>query len=331
MSDAHQPAGFWQEQAGRFGDLRRRNLQQSTHPLAAGFHPNGWGVDDLKSFHHKAAGRWLLARATPQVIEDFKSIAAVCAVRLGWPNTDLAWVDWLEALRRQSIDFDSGDVSLESLATERRPDPDVDVVAAGLLSEPSEARPQANPQQVKVGIGELEDVCDASERMCRRLADETLKRELAGQREAVPAAPSASEIVLAVQRELATRPRPRNRIERREMLARWMTLQEAIRRATAPSHFSGGDQNERADGSPTTTPKEAAKALRVPEDLATSRRRVVEPRLTALGWSTLDWAMNAKVDYNTANDYLNGLTAPRRDTIKKLADAIGIAPAELPV
>jgi hypothetical protein len=64
--------------------------------------------------------------------------------------------------------------------------------------------------------------------------------------------------------------------------------------------------------------------------LAFSRRNFIEPRLTSKGWSTVDWALNANVNFNTANNYLRGKTKPRRDTLKKLADALGVAATEMP-
>jgi excisionase family DNA binding protein len=170
--------GFWQDQARRFGDLRQRTLQESKYTLAAGFHPDGWGVDNLKSFRQKVSDRWLLERATPAVIEEFKSIAGVCAVALGSPNTDLAWVEWLDCLRRESIDFEPGEMSVESWPRESRPAPDAEIVVEGLLGEPLDVRPDPDQQLLTFPIGEIEDACGASERACRRLADEALKSEL---------------------------------------------------------------------------------------------------------------------------------------------------------
>jgi hypothetical protein len=63
---------------------------------------------------------------------------------------------------------------------------------------------------------------------------------------------------------------------------------------------------------------------------ASSRKAVIEPLLVERGWSTGDWASHANVDYNTADDYLNNRSNTRRDTIKKLADALGISPGEMP-
>jgi hypothetical protein len=70
-----------------------------------------------------------------------------------------------------------------------------------------------------------------------------------------------------------------------------------------------------------------------PRDVAASaarRQAVVRPILDAKGWSTLDWALEAEVDYNTASDYLNGLTNPHRRTRVRLAKALGIPVQQLP-
>jgi hypothetical protein len=70
-----------------------------------------------------------------------------------------------------------------------------------------------------------------------------------------------------------------------------------------------------------------------PRDVAASaarRQAVVDPIRDAKGWSTLDWALEAEVDYNTASDYLNGLTNPHRRTRVRLARALGIPVQQLP-
>jgi hypothetical protein len=61
-----------------------------------------------------------------------------------------------------------------------------------------------------------------------------------------------------------------------------------------------------------------------------SRKAVVEPILGKKGWSILDWASHAYVDYHTANDYLKGKTKPYSSTRKKLAECLGLQPEELP-
>jgi len=69
-------------------------------------------------------------------VDEFESIAAVCAVALGSPNTDLAWVEWLDCSRRDSSDFKAGELTVDSRLVQRRPEPDFEVFANGLLYPP---------------------------------------------------------------------------------------------------------------------------------------------------------------------------------------------------
>jgi hypothetical protein len=61
-----------------------------------------------------------------------------------------------------------------------------------------------------------------------------------------------------------------------------------------------------------------------------ARETCLRPILDARGFSVHDWAKAAKVDFHTANDYLNGETEPHPSTLKKLADALGVKVANLP-
>jgi len=60
------------------------------------------------------------------------------------------------------------------------------------------------------------------------------------------------------------------------------------------------------------------------------RVSVVQPLLDKRGWSPNDLAIQAGVDFHTANNFLNGSANPYPSTRKKLADALGIRPDELP-
>jgi lambda repressor-like predicted transcriptional regulator len=64
-----------------------------------------------------------------------------------------------------------------------------------------------------------------------------------------------------------------------------------------------------------------------------SDARMTKTSLKALlkqrGLSTHGWATQAGVDFHTADDYLKGKTKPYPDTLKKLADALGIKVEEL--
>jgi hypothetical protein len=176
-------SAFWLGKAQRFAALRDSTIRKSERPLDASFHPGGWGFGQERAFEGHVSGRWLLCHGTPQIYEDYKSVAALCAVALGAPNNDSSWAEWLEYLRRDSVErdsveFEQGDVVMESRHIEWRDDPSAEVVATGLLYVPHEATPDRDPEIVSAKIGEIDDVCAASERLCRRLADECEKREL---------------------------------------------------------------------------------------------------------------------------------------------------------
>jgi hypothetical protein len=63
---------------------------------------------------------------------------------------------------------------------------------------------------------------------------------------------------------------------------------------------------------------------------AAARKAFVNPILRERGLSILDWAAKAKVTYNTPAFYLKGTRKLTEDSRKKLADALGVAPKELP-
>src|SRR5262249_3379357 len=147
--------------------------------LGASFHPDGWGLDAVRAFRGRTADRWLLDNGTPAAVEEFKSIAGVRAVALGALNTDFAWAEWLDCLRYHEPHFHTGESTVSSRVRERRPEPDVEITVAGLLYEPVDVRPDPDSETVSTDLSEVDDVCLASERACRRLADEALKMEVA--------------------------------------------------------------------------------------------------------------------------------------------------------
>jgi len=171
-------SAFWHQQAQRFVALRQQVLQQSGKLLDASYHPEGWGLESVRAFRGRCSGCWLLGNGLMTAVDEFKSIAAVCAVALGSPNTDLAWVEWLDCSRRDSSDFKAGELTVDSRLVQRRPEPDFEVFANGLLYPPVEVRPDPEPQVISTELWEIDDVCTVSERLCRRLADEVLKVEL---------------------------------------------------------------------------------------------------------------------------------------------------------
>lgn len=81
-------------------------------------------------------------------------------------------------------------------------------------------------------------------------------------------------------------------------------------------------------------PEKASSAEQVESDEAAaraSRRKAgILPILDLRGWSELDWANEAGVDYHTVHSYLNGQTKSYRSTRKKMADSLGISVEDLP-
>jgi len=204
-------------------------------------------------------------------------------------------VEWLEALRRESADYKPSEMSVDSLHREWRPEPDFEVLVGGVVSLPLEVRPDPDATVISIDVGEIADVYGASERLCQRLADEALRMEIQE-----PARKSGRTQA--------------GRATGGASLSGWTVTQDW------EAEFVPG-------GLTTPSPQSVGSSESVPA----SRRGAVEPLLADRGWSTLDWAKAAGVDYNTANDYLNGLTTPRRDTLKKLAQAVGLNPADMPI
>jgi len=60
------------------------------------------------------------------------------------------------------------------------------------------------------------------------------------------------------------------------------------------------------------------------------RERFVRPILEKKAWSTFQFALEADVDFHTANDYLNGKNKPNRTTRARLAKALEVPVEKLP-
>lgn len=60
------------------------------------------------------------------------------------------------------------------------------------------------------------------------------------------------------------------------------------------------------------------------------RQLFVQPILEKKGWSTHRFAVEAEVDFHTANDYLKNKTKPNRTTRTQLAKALGLPVEQLP-
>jgi hypothetical protein len=61
-----------------------------------------------------------------------------------------------------------------------------------------------------------------------------------------------------------------------------------------------------------------------------NREAVLRRILKNKGLSVNDWAMQAGVDFHTANAYLNGKTKPYESTIAKLAKPLGLEAKDMP-
>ena len=240
---------FWRAQAQRFLALREETRKASKLPLGASYYPEGWGFDDVPGFAGSASGCWMLDRGTPATKDEFKGVAGVCAVALGAPNSDLAWVAWLDCLRRDSPDFEAAEIQMSSLRTEPRPEADFEVLAPGLLMEPFPVVPDPEPQYVLSDVREFDDVCAVSERVCRKLTDESLRAELAS--------PAVAPI-------------------------------DTGSRVEGGGKAAESEPTQPADMSATRTPKEAADALKVSEDTIHRMRRRGEIGMFKVGaqWRT---------------------------------------------
>jgi hypothetical protein len=76
-------------------------------------------------------------------------------------------------------------------------------------------------------------------------------------------------------------------------------------------------------------PKPGARDL---ADIAARRQAVVTPILTARGWTVSEWAIQANVDFHTADNYLNGMTKKLHPSTRRdLAKALGLEPKALPL
>jgi hypothetical protein len=247
-------SAFWQELAQRFTRIRQDSLNQSRRVIDASYHPRGWGFEAFPSFRNATSGQWYLSPERPILIDEFKSTAALCAVALGAPNTDSSWAEWLDCLRREVLSFDADHMRSDSWEQERRPEPDFEVVVKGLLWPPLEIRPNPDPQLVETQIGDIGDVCAASERVCRRLADEALKIELT--RASLEAASSTTPFATVD----AIPESARHHFQAIPASVRRPTTQPVARtQASAPERAT-------ADTSRAMTLREAAKALRLSED-----------------------------------------------------------------
>lgn len=76
--------------------------------------------------------------------------------------------------------------------------------------------------------------------------------------------------------------------------------------------------------------KNAARLLTAPNPVAVRRKEFVLPRLAEKGWDVTTWAAKAKVSRHTAKNYLEAKRKTYHDSLKKLADALGVSFQEFP-
>jgi len=178
-------------------------------------------------------------------------------------------------LRRESIDFKAAEIISQTFRGEPRPEPDFEIVARGLLCMARDTRPDPDAEVVTTELGEIDDVCAASDRLCRRLSDEALKGELTRSTSATLTEPS-------------TRSRD-SRIGDAEQAA--PPVAKPSDATTTVNQPSGVSQPRATTPDPTRTLtlKEAAKALRVSEDtlLRMRKRNEIEMFKVASVWRVL--------------------------------------------
>jgi hypothetical protein len=81
---------------------------------------------------------------------------------------------------------------------------------------------------------------------------------------------------------------------------------------------------------PKLQPEKMMTSSPMPADRAGIRRAFVQPKLDDLGITPSGWAAKAGLHPSIVYDYLKGISKPRPQTVKDLAQALGVKPAELP-
>jgi len=188
---------FWEKKATQFAALHVSPLVgaqwEPRRPIRAEFHPDGWYTtfsDNWNEFPHtngekcaKAAHCWLLDDGTAATIDEFKDVARNAAVALGDLNTDDAWEGWLDHLRRFSVDYKETGTATSSVDDARHwPAPVVNILRGSIASVSL-----IDERMVETRIGNIEDVCQASARFCRKLQLEAESQSIQPPPEAVVA------------------------------------------------------------------------------------------------------------------------------------------------
>lgn len=129
-------SAFWRERQKRFADI------DPDGTLLAGFNSDGW--DDLGAIRWRIEGD-----RTGRMTQEFKGVAALCAVGLGFPDAPNVWEQWLDCLKRIGPGWVGPTWTIEA-------------------TDGSDAE-----------VVDVPGVCVVSARLCEALADDALKHEIA--------------------------------------------------------------------------------------------------------------------------------------------------------
>jgi DNA-binding XRE family transcriptional regulator len=165
----HTNLAFWRHNATEF-----ERLHDPIRPLCAEYDPAGHRVrvtGDTSAERLDPTDRWVLSGGSPGVIAEFKSLAGVAAVALECAVDAEASTHWLDCIRRQSDDYIAeGWIAVSASAWPLRG------YGQAQACGPEDAR-DAEISPIPGG-GQIADVCDASARFCRLLANELEKATL---------------------------------------------------------------------------------------------------------------------------------------------------------
>src|SRR5260370_2841107 len=256
------------------------------------------------------AWSWRLGGGAREFMRDtFKTLARRGAFESAPAGTTDLLVAWLEAIRKEHINFRS-----DKIATEVN----------------SEGR-----EESQYVLGTIDRVCEASAILCGKLEAQAIQTEFEEKQRNDPQNWSPLRRQFEAFRgikKLITGPHetiPEALV--RDVLAQQYGIKpEEVTRKQIQFEVSGLLPDFPAI---TVVPLELLHEQGAPEPATLekiSRNAFVTPLLEANGWSILDWANEARVSHATAIDYLRDTTAPYRSTRLKLAKALGVPVEQLP-
>jgi lambda repressor-like predicted transcriptional regulator len=100
---------------------------------------------------------------------------------------------------------------------------------------------------------------------------------------------------------------------------------ESVQASNVPAPAAG--ESHAQNSAPSAESVESESRNAAPSN---AREAFIRPILEKKGFSVHKWATVAKVDFHTADNYLKGKAKPYPDTLKSLADALGVEVAKLP-